>query len=78
MIVKQRPVGTRSFLVIWYLQWVGIASMNSWFLNHSTLRFMEGTWVFHTFVWAATVGILLLGNHMATGSLFLRGLRDWP
>ena len=55
-----------------------MAILASTLIDRGSLRFMEGTWVFHTFIWTGTVWILATGNHMATGSWILRGLRDWP
>lgn len=75
--MKNRPVGTRSFIAFWWLYWLGIGVANSWIVEHSPALAAEA-WVFHMFNWAAVVFCALLGNHMATGSIFLRGLRDWP
>lgn len=61
--MTKASLGTRAFLVFWYVQWIGWGALWS---------------VLQTFVWSGIVWMLLVGNHMATGSWILRGLKDWP
>lgn len=68
---------TRAFLAQWYLQNLALGVL--WSIYHDRLTGgTEGDWVFTMFVWIAIVWMLLVGNHMATGSWVLRGLRSWP
>lgn len=76
-MIKGASFGTRGFLVFWYVQWIGMGALSSWGIGR-LLPFDDAQWVLQTWTWLAVAWMLLVGNHMATGSWILRGLRDWP
>lgn len=71
-------LGTRAFLVFWYVQWIGWGALWSFGISRALPFDDAARSVLQTFVWSGIVWMLLVGNHMATGSWILRGLKDWP
>lgn len=67
-MAKKPAAGTLSFLAAWYFSLIGLGALDSYAAQDRTLTVI---------VWVGVVYLLLLGNHMATGSVFLRGLREY-
>ena len=56
--------------LLWVMQ-IGQGVLYSEIIDRSAGH-LPGTWVLQAFVWAATIGLILLWNHMVTGSIVLR------
>lgn len=60
------------------IKWIGWGALWSFGIGRALPFDDAARVVLQTFVWSGIVWMLLVGNHMATGSWILRGLKDWP